>query len=500
VGVPPKGKPFGKKKKKKGPKKVGPKRTNLLPNNNAIATSEKFFENMMHPQHAFVIPRIVPTEVAPHHYTTTITLPKPPVGQLSGAVMIQPSLTVPAVYLTKSASGAEYDNPTVQSMHHVAATYSNKRIDYDEPLVRVGGGGSITASSLKVGYTYYEEGGRVIESGAYYKADTFNVSSSDGLQVTNRGSGSITVQGYFQSVFSDGSRGTLYSGTAVVIASGATGAAAFAGASQEVGAVGFAFGATYQYVAALDQSKTINVNVSMFGKITIGVTWEWQPLDFFANAEEGSAALADFQLAESYCVTGFSSICSNTAPAIQAGGSIRACQLPGGTRFQIPGTPEGAFTWLGNRSTRRKMENIHLTKGNFYSYRPEKIQDFMFRQHPDPDSLFLYGDKQLPYCMIAYTYPTEESAPLLQLTININLEYITNSNVAPKWMSPCDSVRLMELWIGLGSEESNLTENPQHMDAVKRWTKQIFNKTLGNPEFRSAALKAGTILGTLALA
>lgn len=228
--------------------------------------------------------------------------------------------------------------------------------------------------------------------------------------------------------------------------------------------------------------------------------WVWQKMDFFANEDEGSAALADFELAQAYCVSGYSALISNNANALQAGGSIRACQLPGGSRRQIPGTPDNIYTWVANRATRKRLESNKLKDGAFWSYVPEKIQDFMFRQHADANSTFLYGDAQLPYGMIAYKWADEQSQPQLTVTLNIVLEYITNSNVSPKWMSPCDTERLLELWVGLCANRSNWSENPKHVETIKRWSRALYDKTLGNPHFRDAAIKSAVTLGTLALA
>lgn len=264
--------------------------------------------------------------------------------------------------------------------------------------------------------------------------------------------------------------------------------------------MGIAFGFECHYTAAGNEGRSVSVDATMYGVITFDDYWSWHKLDFFANADEGSAALSDFKLAQAYCVTGFSAIVTNNANSLKAGGSIKAAQLPGGTRYQLPGTPSTVYTFVANRATRRRMENNKLKKGAFWSYKGEKLGDYLFRQHHTVENEFLFGDKHLPYGVVAYEWADEESQPQLSVTINIALEYITNSNVAPKWMSPCDSARLMELWLGLGSEDSNWSENPEHLDAIKRWSKQIFNKTLGNEQFRNAAIKSAVALGTLALA
>ena len=113
---------------------------------------------------------------------------------------------------------------------------------------------------------------------------------------------------------------------------------------------------------------------------------------------------------------------------------------------------------------------------------------------------FLYGDKNFPYLLVAMKWSTPEVAPVLSIVMNLNLEYITNSIIAPKFYSPIDTNRLLELWCALGAEHSHITENPLHLDDLKRWTKTAIDKTLRNKNFWEAAVNIGKAAAPLLLA
>lgn len=367
-------------------------------------------------------------------------------------------------------------------------------IDFDSPLMD-DNNNTLTSLAAKNGQHYKEESSQVVNGGRYYKvknASTPATANNWGFSIRNRGASTENLTAWMCDYYeSTGARSNRVSGPMVGIVSGSTSVISIPEFIQASDSDGICFGIRSQTGANLDV-------VMRDPGITAGADWVWDPQPFFQASEQ--SVMEDFRQAEKFSLTAFSALISNTSAQLNKGGSIRAAQLPGGTRDQLPLDPEKLYTFLGNVNSIHTLRSLQLSDGAFWSYHPEKIQDLMFRKHLTPEDTFLYGDNELPYFVVAFKWAAESAAPQLNAELNICMEYLTNSLVSPKFTSPTDTTRLIELWLTLGNRENHVSHNPNHFDAVKAMTKIVLDRTLMNPEFRSAVFRAGKTLGKIALA
>lgn len=457
------------------------------------ASVAEFLRNLSNPTYAMMIPRVVPTEAVPHHYQAGMDFNYPSTVK-AGALIITPSLKVPVVESVYVDATETYQNDKLQSMHHVSDKFFSTYIDNDSGLYAAGGGTFLAPSKLATGYHYNESLGvsSVVTGGRYYKMQGLNIlANTVGYRVSNRANSAAFQVGIWN-ISDSGTRYGLVE-TSLTISGGATSNVLLPAFTQDAAAKGFGIG------VMITSASTDNASCDyvLIGDLSIGGGWNWAPRDFFETPENG--VIADFEAADKFSVTAFSALLSNTSAQMHKGGSIRAAQLPGGTRKQLPADPLELYTYLGNYNTRHKLSGQMLADGAFWSYHPEKIQDVMFRAHSTPENDFLYADAELPYFAVAFTWANDEQKPSLALKLKINLEYLTTSQVAPRFTSPADTGRLVEMWLSLASGVNHVSENPNHLDAVKRMVDSVVRRTWGNPDFRSAAITSAKTLGKLAL-
>lgn len=458
------------------------------------ASVAEFLRNLSNPTYAMMIPRVVPTEAVPHHYQAGMDFNYPD-GIKAGAMIITPSLKVPVVESDYVDADETFQNDKMQSMHHVNEKYFDTYIDNDSGLRNEAGDKFISPSKLSVGYHYNESLGisSVTAGGRYYKMQGVNIANNSvGYRITNRGNAATFKTGIWN-VTASGTRTGLVESVGVSISGGATTNVYFPAFTQDPTSKGFGFGVSVQSGTTDD----VSIDYTLVGDVSLGGGWTWKPREFFENPENG--VIADFEAADKFSLTAFSALLSNTSASMHKGGSIRAAQLPGGTRRQLPADPLELYNYLGNYNTRHKLEGQLLADGAFWSYHPEKIQDVMFRSHSTPENEFLYADAELPYFAVAFVWANDEQKPSLALKIKINLEYLTTSQVAPRFMSPADTGRLLEMWLSLGSGVNHVSENPAHLDAVKKMVNAVVKRTWSNPDFRHAAITSAKTLGKLAL-
>jgi hypothetical protein len=386
----------------------------------------------------------------------------------------------------------------METYHHLGPSSQNTNIDFDNELVAPSGQ-RITPSANAEGYHYAENRESVVSGGKVYQGNLAGVAgAAANLMVTNNSYASVDVRFGFQTVVGSTRTGSVSYGAWTAVTTGATIPVPNGTYGNDPNGTGFS--ATFQWrFTNPTTSHSGSLDLSVIGAVVVGASYAWAPMSFLPDSEEGVDAMTNYLRAMYVSTTGFSCLMQNNANVMNRGGTITACQLAGGSRREIPSDPAEIFRFAANKNGRKVLPSSKLSEGLFWSYHPEKIQDLMFRPHKTVENEFLYGDKELPFILIAMKWTSPESAPTLSFVLNLNMEYITNSIIAPKFFSPVDTVRLLEMWIALGSERNNITENPTHLKDIAKWTKEAIDKTLRNPQFWSAAASIGKAVAPLLL-
>lgn len=462
----------------------------------SVANTSKFLSNMMDPDHPFMIPRLVPTEATMNRYQTSkaITIDEES-RYLVG--MVQPSIEAPIVILKKSAEGIDYTGRRpYESYHHLAST--GQVIDWDNELQVEGGSSRLAPTHIDNGLHYAEYQEKVVSGGkAFNGIVNTHAANAWWFNVKNNNSTSVTMRAGLYVVNEGVRQDTGIWGTSVTIAAGAS-QKVYCGEFTQSGTPD-SFTLSFRIDAVGSSQAQYSLDVGVGGALSLGATWIWERMPFMSSTGEHATVLANYAASSGVSTTGFSFLLQNHAASIQKGGTICAAKMAGGSRKDMPMDPVSIASYVSTRNGRDVVSSSPLKDGLFWSYSPEKLQDLMFRKHPDLGQEFLYGDRQLPYILFACKWSSPEMAPDLVATFKINMEYITNNVVVPKWISPVDTGRLMELWIALSSNHCHLTENPKHLKAIKDWTFDVIGRTLKNPDFQAAAKGFGKAAGTAAL-
>ena len=483
--------------KKRYSKRFKPPGTRMLGDGEdaQVVAAKEFVSNLVCPRQPFLIPRVVPHEAVPNYFTTRLNIDEVPSSRF-GALMFQPSLIAPCAQMVLSSPGMGYTNGNFNSYHHLSWNYADQWIDYDNNLYS--GKSAIAPYTIAAGLHYRENAEFVDSGGKAFRGPCTVGANSFYMVVRNNSATALTITAQLQRIGEDGTRGAAVTSTGVDIAHGGTGSVLLPNFNSDVD--DFAISFKYTNTVGGGVPNTASLDICFQGSLVLGQHWTWERKSFFANAKDQSDVMHNFYAAHATSTTGFAVTLSNLAAEIQAGGGIVGVYCPGGSRDNIPTNPQDLYDWAASRNTRHKLHNQHLKTGLFWTYRPEKIQDLMFRPHADVENQFLFGDKNLPFILVAYFWPNELQVPSLSAEININIEYLTNSIVNQKWLPAGDTAGLMQLWTTLSAHDPCFTENPSHLDYVKKFTNAVADKTVRNPAFRNAALQLGKQLGTLALA
>lgn len=463
-----------------------------------LDTTSKFLMNVADPTDPFLIPRLIPTHAVPVNFRSVKTLNPSPTKRWA-IYMVQPSFTTPIVELEQTTAAIAYTGVRSESYHHLQRASAGQTIDFDNEL-KNGSGARITPTAIPDGNHYGENLQWVEVGGKKYAGSPSTLPANQYyLTVHNRGGMPITVQTGLQ-----GTRGKTRSpiaitwGTPTNINAGATAGVACGAYTNSPLDDGACICFKWNWIDPLITNDA-SLDIQFNGFVELGGSYHWKPHTMLPTGGDYNDAMSNFRRATGVSTTGFSCLMQNTANLMNRGGTISACRLTGGSRYEIPGDPQSIQEFIANKTGTDIIPSAQLSDGLFWWYHPEKIQDIMFRPHADNENSFLYSDKNLPYIVISCTWNVDDSAPNLTFTLKMNMEYITNSIVVPKFRSPMDTSRLIELWLSLGADQDHLSCNPEHIANIKNWIGKVVKNTLGNPEFRSAALSFGAKLAPLLL-
>lgn len=216
--------------------------------------------------------------------------------------------------------------------------------------------------------------------------------------------------------------------------------------------------------------------------------------DLLGNVLGASISQSQYLAAAKYAITGLSALVQNTTATQYKSGSIVCAQLPGGTFDDLPVNASVMYDMIGSYND-PKTYSGQLNQGAHWFFAPEKIQDWFFRPVADSD-----GDR--PYFVSAWNgVAVNDLANKLGLTITIrtNVELLTSDVSLMKFIPSPDLARLMELYVSLVAIYNPVGENPGHTAKMRN----IISKIMASPYTKdalNAMVRAGTKLIPLALA
>jgi hypothetical protein len=220
----------------------------------------------------------------------------------------------------------------------------------------------------------------------------------------------------------------------------------------------------------------------------------WTTYSLFDLLSNSSSVQTQFASASQACVTGISFLLQNTTPMLTKGGDLYAARLPGYSR-KMPGSIQQIIKVVQSQ-THHKLQTNELAKGLHWSYLPEKVQDWLFSPVTN------YGNPSfnsaLPFLAVAYNQGNVvDTVPTFNLKICVMIEYITTDPSNFFLMSP-STPGYFEMLVNALSKENGLSENPDHVEKIKKIVKDVVN----SDEFKmfaSQALQAGVRVGKAAL-
>lgn len=196
--------------------------------------------------------------------------------------------------------------------------------------------------------------------------------------------------------------------------------------------------------------------------------------DILANVPGVEVVRAQYYNSQRTCLTGFSALLRNTTAALYKSGSIVAAQLTGGSEELLPLDPVEFYSYVSSMND-PKTYSGQLNKGLHWFFTPEKIQDYFFNPK-------VYQNAR-PFLAVAWNAPgvgPDLSDLGLCIDFRINIECLTVDISMMKFLPSMDPLGIMELYLTLVSLHNPLGENPGHKAKIKN----IVNSIAKSPLFQ----------------
>jgi hypothetical protein len=466
---------------------------------------EDFVENMLTLEKPFILPREVPTPVAPHLFGYSVKV-SPPAGVTRGAMIVRPS---PDAFLDFAEVEDQSATPLLiaQSSEFSFAPVAGE-LTLDQTLILPAG--HVKCSTATSGITGYHLSNSTYSEklGLKYYPGNWTFSANDIiLTVYNPNSQAFTVTFDGGVVQTNGNAVNSFNSGATVCNAKAmtniTVAAATAGwvtlrtlAADPAQSKGFWFGLTI--TANLPSRMSAGFQMSVSGPTITGadqIIWNRKTLWDVLGAR-GAVAKQQFDSAARHCVTGMNCIFSNVSNKFANAGSIYACRFPGDTFEQLPGSLDDLIALISSQ-VHHKLETYTLEFGASYAHTPEKVQDWFFQEKVEEDP-YNGNPLNLPYMVLVWDASVADAAlPVFNVHGRIMLEYLTTDISNVFFMAPVDP-GLRELLICELSQYNTLAENPDHLKKFAEVAKRVATSDTAKKFYRTA-INAGVKLAPLIL-
>lgn len=470
---------------------------------------EEFARNMLTLEQPFILPRDIPTDVAPHLFSHSTKI-SPEEGVTKGAVIFRPH---PDAFLDLAEVTDQVATPfevTEPAEFNWAPTANV--LSMDQTLIMPAGHiKSSTATSGQIAQ-HLSNSSKQLQPGLKYWPGNFTISASDlvmGIYNPNTTAFTAVLTGGI--VEPNGQAGTFITSVATVFpAKTLTNVTFLAAAGTWVNmrlamasaALSKGFWLGCQITANLPKRFTSGFIITASGPTITAVDqimWKRKTL-WDALGPLSITAKSQFDVASRFCPTAANLIFTNVSVANAKGGSVYACRFPGDSFNELPGDID-ALIALISAQTHHTSSDFDLERGVGYAHTPEKVQDWFF-QEKFADDPYNGNPLNYPYLVIVWDASTAlDSLPVFNLHGRIMLEYLSLDISNLFFHSPADP-GLVALLIKELSKYNTLGHNNDHLKRFASIAKRIATSDSAKSFYRmalSAGIKLAPIVGGLIL-
>jgi hypothetical protein len=471
---------------------------------------EKWVENLITAEHPTVLPRLIPSEVAPKNHTAELDVTIP--ANSYGSIIVSPNYVgMVELWVPKDITGGQISpaDAHVTSSQHTNMSTTNFIVP-EIPLRVVDEAGHTiqTASSPFAGYRTLTTEGKFVDSRVTYYPGTFtfnvggdswagfSVYNPDQAAMTNcimdicsyDPAGNAIMVVMTQTLASIGGHTSLNFNNFQLPGGGDP------APSQIVDNLVIRFSITNKStIGDLPVGLGFGYVQSADDTITYSGGGTWNTYGLFNLLTNQSTALVN-QITDSSAIsyTAMSCLVQNVSAELTAAGSIVACQMPGGSYGRLPGNPVQLYSFV---ATQIRGQRYHgkLKDGCYWSYVPDKLEDLFF----DFEQVEAYearnNIKSRPYLVVAFK--GGEAPQQMKFVFNMLTELMTNDISVTSMIGPVDIKSLIATYLYFAQRQNRICCNPDHVTHIFKLVKDIVN----NPQFRKTALKLLKTAGGAAL-
>lgn len=441
----------------------------------SVHDKTRFFENLMEPNGAFLLPRPVPTSAGIIFQKPQYPFHQDLLEQPFGCAIVRPTVEDTLTMFVKSDS----DN-IVASGSQVGGTFGGIANPVTIAPRFKGTHGIPAISTFNFNDGRFFPKGDSYESGTEYYSDPVTTASTLTFSVSLQPVGWHGVIGVRLYSVDDSVYPPVktYIGALVNIVSPGVQNVSTTGAVTN-SKIGLEFTRTSLTeepgVNTLAVSITLSSGAMSFGTGTESESWKTFSLwDILANVPGVDVVKRQYYNSQRTCLTGFSALLRNTTAALYKSGSIVASQLTGGSEGLLPLDPNEFYSYVSSMND-PKVYSGQLNKGLHWFFTPEKIQDYFFNPK-------LYQNAR-PFLAVSWNAPgvgPDLSELGLCWDFRINIECLTVDISMMKFLPAMDPLGLMELYLTLVSLHNPIGENPGHKAKIKN----IINSVAKSPLFQ----------------
>lgn len=448
-------------------------------------------------------PSLVPTSVVPHTFSTTITLPNI-IGE-NGLLIMRPSIFRSLTYYDPQRS-QQFFNPynissdTIQNRWVLSVPAADRVSLVSEYL----SGEVDEADKFSIRHLDFPQPqrwkldaitGKVIPGNRVYMMTCLNT-VNENFYLNFHNSNPTTLVAGLEIEYYDETLATVYTTTGATVSIPGNGNGLLEVTFPDSGSipnhhyVGF-------YLFVTSGSTTIVTSNNSFGAFSgagfnVNATIGRDYSALLSVAQSADILLQQYNLAETFRVTSCMMVMKNATASIAKGGTVYAAVFPGNSYGNVPRVENlNAFI-----SSRDNAWTSDLDNGLTYYYKPEKIQDYIFKTTNLTFRDLIYGVVDLPYAIVQINPPPQAPGNPFPLAItvemHITVQYKTSDVSAPHIQLAGDPTYFLQSFISVLSAEADFSENPSHWEKIKSIAMKVARNPVVTSAFKNLSKQAVT--------
>jgi len=235
--------------------------------------------------------------------------------------------------------------------------------------------------------------------------------------------------------------------------------------------------------ATTGQMPTFSANMKItfkegVTKLQFGGALTWESFSIFdvtAQDPESSVALrAQHALASHIRFGLYECTIQNATQEVAKGGLIASAQFPGRIDpSSIIRNPDTLFPYVSTAAVDSSSAMLFAT-GQHYFYRPEKVQDWLFKQITADTVAREFLAHDMPKIVtVIYAPPALATNPITNLKGMLHYEYLTVDRSTLQVKCPNDTLDQFKTLLAAMRQVPQFAENPSHWETIKNGVKKV---------------------------